>query len=75
MQLEFFPSKTLTFYLARLFFVRILAVLVMLVLVLMMLDLLSKTGDILAAPGNGQAELLRYASLRVPQQSTPRIRE
>lgn len=67
MQLEFFPSKTLTFYLARLFFVRILAVLVMLVLVLMMLDLLSKTGDILAAPGNGQAELLRYASLRVPQ--------
>ena len=67
MQLEFFPSKTLTFYLARLFIVRILAVLVMLVLVLMMLDLLSKTGEILSAPGNGQAELLRYASLRVPQ--------
>lgn len=67
MQLEFFPSKTLTFYLARLFIVRILAVLVMLVLVLMMLDLLSKTGEILAAPGNGQAELLKYASLRVPQ--------
>ncbi len=67
MQLEFFPSKTLTLYLARLFIVRILAVLVMLVLVLMMLDLLSKTGEILAAPGNGQAELLKYASLRIPQ--------
>ena len=39
----------------------------MLVLVLAMLDLLSNSGDVLAQPGNGQAELLRYASLRVPQ--------
>jgi lipopolysaccharide export system permease protein len=39
----------------------------MLVLVLMMLDLLSRSGDILAYPGNGEAELLRYVSLRVPQ--------
>ena len=39
----------------------------MLVLVLMMLDLLSKSADILAYPGNGQAELLHYVSLRVPQ--------
>jgi lipopolysaccharide export system permease protein len=67
MQLDFFPSRTLTLYLAKMFVVRILAVLVMLVLVLMALDLLSKTGDILAAPGNGQAEVLRYASLRLPQ--------
>jgi lipopolysaccharide export system permease protein len=67
MQLDFFPSRTLTLYLARLFVVRILAVLVMLVLVLLALDLLSETGDILAAPGNGQAEVLRYASLRAPQ--------
>lgn len=67
MQLEFFPSRTLTFYLARLFAVRIIAVLVMLVLVLMMLDLLSKSGDILAMPGNGQAQLVTYASLRIPQ--------
>ncbi|MFM7347989.1 MAG: LPS export ABC transporter permease LptG [Erythrobacter sp.] len=67
MQLDFFPSKTLTFYLARLFVVRILAVLVMLVLVLLMLDLLSESGDILAYAGNGQAEILRYASLRAPQ--------
>lgn len=67
MQLDFFPSKTLTFYLAKMFVVRIIAVLVMLVLVLMMLDLLSTSGDILAVEGNGQAELVTYASLRIPQ--------
>ncbi len=67
MQLDFFPSRTLTLYLAKLFVVRILAVLVMLVLVLLALDLLAETGDILAVPGNGQAEILHYASLRAPQ--------
>ncbi|WP_156842313.1 LPS export ABC transporter permease LptG [Novosphingobium aquimarinum] len=67
MLLDFFPSRTLTVYLARLFLTRIVAVLVMLVLVLMMLDLLGESGDILAVPGNGQAELLRYVSLRIPQ--------
>lgn len=67
MQFDFFPSRTLTLYLAKLFIVRILAVLVMLVLVLMMLDLLSTSGKILAAPGNGQGELLTYAGLRIPQ--------
>ena len=67
MQLDFFPSRTLTLYLAKMFVVRILSVLVMLVLVLLALDLLAETGDILAAPGNGQAEILRYASLRAPQ--------
>lgn len=67
MQLDFFPSRTLTFYLARLFIARIIAVLIMLVLVLMMLDLLSTSGDILAVEGNGQGELVTYASLRVPQ--------
>lgn len=67
MQLDFFPSRTLTLYLAKLFVVRILAVLVMLVLVLMALDLLAETGKILAAPGNGQGEILQYASLRAPQ--------
>ena len=67
MQLDFFPSRTLTLYLAKLFVVRILAVLVMLVLVLLALDLLSATGKILAAEGNGQAEILRYAGLRLPQ--------
>jgi lipopolysaccharide export system permease protein len=65
--LDFFPSRRLTLYLAKMFAMRIVAVLAMLVLVLMMLDLLSRTGDILAYAGNGQAELLQYASLRGPQ--------
>ena len=64
---KLFPSRTLTLYLARLFIVRILGVLVMLVVVLQSLQLLSESGDILAVPGNGQAELLRYVSLNVPQ--------
>ena len=67
MQLDFFPSRTLTLYLAKMFVVRIFAVLVTLVLVLMMLDLLGATGDILAPEGNGQAEIWRYVTLRVPQ--------
>ncbi|HYD25357.1 MAG TPA: LPS export ABC transporter permease LptG [Croceibacterium sp.] len=67
MLLDFFPSQTLTWYLGKTFVVRILAVLVMLVLVLMMLDLLSNTADILEYPGNGEPELLKYVSLRIPQ--------
>jgi len=67
MRLEFFPSRTLTLYLARTFITRILAVLVMLVLVLQMLDLLGESGKILGQPGNGQAELWHYVSLRIPQ--------
>jgi lipopolysaccharide export system permease protein len=67
MLLDFFPSRTLTWYLAKTFVTRILAVLVMLVLELMMLDLLTTTADILAYPGNGEGELLRYVGLRVPQ--------
>ena len=50
----------------RLFLTRSLAVLVMLVLVLMTLDLLGRSGKILKVPGNGEAELWRYVSLRVP---------
>jgi lipopolysaccharide export system permease protein len=57
----------MTFYIAKMFAVRIVAVLLMLVLVLQMLDLLSESGSILAAPGNGQAQLLTYVSLRFPQ--------
>ena len=62
-----FPSRTLTLYLARLFVGRILGVLILLVLVLQMLDLLSESGNILAVPGNGQAEIWYYMSLRIPQ--------
>lgn len=67
MQFEFFPSRTLTFYLSRLFVTRIVAVLIMLVMVLMMLDLLGESGKIMEQPGNGEPELLHYVSLRVPQ--------
>ncbi|WP_068077387.1 LPS export ABC transporter permease LptG [Novosphingobium lentum] len=67
MQLEFFPSRTMTIYIAKMFAVRIVAVLLMLVLVLQMLDLLGESGKVLGAPGNGQAQLLTYVSLRLPQ--------
>jgi lipopolysaccharide export system permease protein len=65
--LDFFPSKRIAFYMARMFVLRSFAVLAMLVLVLMTLDLLGEAGDILEMPGNGDAELWRYVSLRVPQ--------
>lgn len=67
MQLEFFPSRTLALYVGRAFLVRTLAVLVMLVVVLMTLDMLGKSGDVLAVPGNGEMELWRYVSLRLPE--------
>jgi lipopolysaccharide export system permease protein len=64
--LDFMPSRQLALYAARLFLTRSLAVMVMLVLVLMTLDLLGESGKILKVPGNGEAELWRYVSLRVP---------
>lgn len=67
MVLDLFPSRTMTGYIARMFAVRIIAVLVMLVLVLQMLNLLSESGHILAVKGNGQMELLRFVELRLPQ--------
>ncbi len=67
MQFDFFPSRTIATYLARLFIARIVAVLIMLVMILQMLDLLSESGKILAYPGNGEAELWTYVSLRAPQ--------
>ncbi len=67
MVFDLFPSRTMTSYIARMFAVRIVAVLVMLVMVLQMLDLLGESGRILAAQGNGQAELLRYVGMRTPQ--------
>ena len=65
--LQFFPSRRIAFYMARLFVVRSFAVLFALVLVLMTLDLLGNSGDILAHPANGDAELWRYVGLRVAQ--------
>jgi lipopolysaccharide export system permease protein len=63
---DFFPSRTVTIYLAKLFLTRSFAVLALLVLVLQALDLLGESDKILAYPGNGQAEILQYISLRVP---------
>lgn len=65
--LQFFPSRTLTWYLAKLFVGRIVAMLIMLVLVLQALDLLSESGKILSVAGNTQSDLWHYASLRIPQ--------
>ena len=65
--LQFFPSRRIALYMARLFVTRSLAVLVALVGILMMLDLLGNSGEILAYPGNGDAELWRYVGLRIPQ--------
>lgn len=62
-----FPSKTIALYTARMFLVRTFAVLTMLILVLQTLDLLGESGNILAHPGNGQAELWTYVGLRLPQ--------
>lgn len=67
MQAQFFPSRTMSLYMARLFLLRTFAVLAGLVLVLQTLDLLSESGYILAHPGNGEAAIWRYVSLRTPQ--------
>lgn len=65
--LHFIPSRRIGWYLARTFFTRSLAVLIGLVGILMMLDLLGNSGKILGQPGNDEAELWRYAGLRIPQ--------
>ncbi len=67
LELRFLPSRTLALYLARTFLVRAIAVLAALVIILQTLDLLGESGDILAYPGNGEAQLWQYVALRVPQ--------
>lgn len=64
---SFFPSRTMTLYMARLFLVRTFAILAALVVVLQALDLLSESGNILAHPGNGEGQIWHYVSLRAPQ--------
>lgn len=66
-QFQFFPSRTVAWYMSRLFLVRTFAIMAGLVLILQSLDLLSESGRILAFEGNGQAEVWRYVSLRTPQ--------
>jgi len=67
MNVSFFASRTITFYMARMFLVRFVAVLAALVIVLMALDLLGESGKILEYPGNGNPELWLYTTLRIPQ--------
>lgn len=64
---SFFPSRTVTIYMARLFLTRTFAILLALVVVLQALDLLSESGRILAYAGNGEAEVWRYVGLRTPE--------
>jgi lipopolysaccharide export system permease protein len=63
---KLFPSNTIAWYTARMFLIRTAAFLIGLVVVLESLDLLGESGRILAAAGNGEAELWTYVSLRVP---------
>jgi lipopolysaccharide export system permease protein len=63
---SFFPSRRLAWYMVRLFVTRGFAVLLALILILMTLDLLGEAGKILAVPGNTDADVWRYASLRLP---------
>ena len=67
MQFDFFPSRQISWYMARLFLTRTFAVLALLVVVLQTLDLLGESGDILAYAGNGDAQLWHYVGLRIPQ--------
>jgi lipopolysaccharide export system permease protein len=64
---QFFPSRTMSIYVAKMFLVRTFAILGALVLILQSLDLLTESGAVLAYAGNGDAEIWRYVSLRVPQ--------
>jgi lipopolysaccharide export system permease protein len=64
--LSFFPSRRLAFYMVKLFLTRSLAVLFALILVLETLDLLGEAGKILAVPGNGDSALWHYVVLRIP---------
>ena len=63
---DFLPSRQIALYLIKMFLTRSAAVLVLLVMILMALDLLGESGKILKVHGNGEAELWRYVSLRVP---------
>lgn len=64
---SFFPSRTITIYMARMFLVRSLSVMGALVLILQTLDLLGESGNIMAHTGNGGGQLWTYISLRAPQ--------
>jgi lipopolysaccharide export system permease protein len=62
-----FPSRTIAWYTARMFLIRVAAFMIGLAVILQALDLLSESGKVLAAPGNTEADLWVYVSLRAPQ--------
>jgi lipopolysaccharide export system permease protein len=64
---SFFPSRTITLYVAKMFLVRTFSILIAMVLILQALDLLGQSDKVLAYPGNGQAQLWTYVTLRAPQ--------
>ncbi|MEI6487095.1 MAG: LPS export ABC transporter permease LptG [Sphingomonadales bacterium] len=61
-----FPSRTIAWYTARMFLIRVAAFIIGLTVILQSLDLLSESGKVLAAPGNTEADLWVYISLRAP---------
>lgn len=67
MNVQFLVSRTITWYMARMFLVRFASVLAALVIILMALDLLGESGKILAWPGNGESQIWHYIGLRAPQ--------
>lgn len=67
MNVQFLVSRTITWYMARMFLVRFASVLAALVIILVALDLLGESGKILAWPGNGESQIWQYVSLRAPQ--------
>ena len=64
---SFFPSRTVTFYMARLFLVRTFGILAGFVLVLLALNLLGESSRILVHPENGDGAVWRFVSLRTPE--------
>jgi lipopolysaccharide export system permease protein len=62
-----FPSRTIAWYTARMFLVRVAAFIIGLTVILQSLDLLSESGKVLAAAGNTESDLWVYVSLRAPQ--------
>ncbi|MDX1580073.1 MAG: LPS export ABC transporter permease LptG [Alphaproteobacteria bacterium] len=62
-----FSVPVLSEYVAKMFFMRFLVLLIGLAVVLQTLDLLSQSGDILAAEGADNSSIWRFTLLRMPQ--------
>ncbi len=61
------PSRTIARYVAGMFLTRVVAVLIALVFILLTLDLIGEAGRILQVPGNTNADVWTYTTLRAPQ--------